>query len=98
MPQVTGNHNVAIGHSVSVAKHTASCPIKNLGGNTHWITGNGTSMFIGTLLPRSPVGSGVSAKLSVGFFSAFAPFWGWGGFKNITASGKRDSNFEIMIL
>ena len=67
LPLVTGNHNVAIGHSVSVADHTASCQLAIGVGNTHWITGNANfNVGIGTTNPDAPVGSGVTAKLSAG--------------------------------
>ena len=89
LPQVTGNHNIAIGHSVSVADHTASCQLAIGVGNTHWITGNGNfNVGIGTTDPDAPVGAGVTAKLSVGILSAYALFGDGSGLTNITASGQ----------
>ena len=100
LPLVTGNHNIAIGHSVSVADHTASCQLAIGVGNTHWITGNANfNVGIGTTDPDAPVGSGVTAKLSAGIVSAFTFYGDGSNLSGIVASGQgiqiRDNNSLI---
>ena len=86
---ISGYSNIAIGNYVCLPNPTANNQLAIGIGDTTWINGNANwNVGIGTQDPDAPVGSGVTAKLSVGIVSAFTFYGDGSNLTNITASGQ----------